>query len=164
MFGCHIGLCRSNRWPRQHRRRAHAVPHRPSPLSHHCVVYHRQVLAIAPSTTVKLPSRRPSSSITVALAVHCRRAHAIPCPPPLSPSPLSRHRAIHCHPSPSTSIAIESPLHRPLLSLPSSRLLPSRCAPSIAIQHPSPTCCNLLPISLPSLYSLLTDLLKNNSG
>ena len=137
MFGCCVGLCPSNRRPRQHRRRARAVPHRPSPSSHHCIVYHHQVLAIAPSTTVKLPSRRPSSSITVALAVHHHRAHTIPSPPPLSPSPLSRHRAIHCRPSPSTSIAIELPLHRPLLSLPLSRLLPLNCRRTVHRPMPS---------------------------
>ena len=223
MFWCRVGLCRSNRRPRQHCRCTRAVPHSPLPSSCHCIVHQCQV-AVAPSTTVKLPLRRPLSSITVALAVHHRHAHAVPphpspsshhrtvpchplsssqsplsgrcaihrrpspsiavhrpllsmsrpsrpitinlsnfvhqppsqSPPPSSPSPLSRHRAVNCRPSLST-------IHRRWVAVASSIAvftiepsiaveLPSRRPPSIAIQCPSPTCCNLLP-----------ELLKNTS-
>ena len=137
MFWCHVGLCCSNCRPRQHHRCARAVPHRPLPSSCHCIVHHRQV-AIAPSTTVKLPSHHPSLSITVALAVHCRRAHAISPrtslsshhqtvprhPLPSSQSLLSGRCAIHRHPSP--SIAIHFPL--PSMSRP---LWPIAVNPSI---------------------------------
>ena len=106
--------------------------------------------------TVKLPSHRPSLSITVALAVHRRRTHAAPCRPsssshrqavprrplPPSPSPLVRVAvapsiAVHCHPP---SIAVDEPsigvhCHQSVHCCPANT--PSIAVESIAVESPA---------------------------
>ena len=73
----------------------------------------------------------PSPSIHPLLSSCCHTIHCCPLPP-LIPMPLSCHRAINRRPLP---IAIETPLRSPLLSLPSSHLLPSNY--QCAIHRPS---------------------------
>ena len=73
------------------------------------------------ATAPRRPSllrRRPLPYITI----YCRPM------PSIHPLPLSCRRAVHRSPLP---IAVETPLCRPLLSSPSSRLLPSNCQHAI---------------------------------
>ncbi len=122
-------------------------------LASFLIVPHRRV-AITLSITIKLPSRRPSSSITVALAVHRRCAHA--------------SIAVHCHPP---SIAVDEPYIVAHCRQSVHCCPPVAVTPSIAVESNrrlsitdvlSTYYLTYSNISLPSLYSLLTDLLKNN--
>ena len=92
------------------------------PLPSHGTVHHRRVAV----------HHRPMLSIHPLLSC-CRRA-VHHCPSPLSPLLLRCRHAVHCRP---LSVAVESPLHRPLLSLPSSHQSPMNCR--CAIHRPSPS-------------------------
>jgi len=105
MFWCRVGVCHSYCQLRRHRRRACTVPRRPSPSTcHHAVPWCRVAVApsiavhrrpspsiATPSITAKSPSCGPYPSITIAIAVHRRRASAVPH----RTSPSKSRRAIH---------------------------------------------------------------------
>ena len=80
----------------------------PRPLMPSIAIHRSPSPSIAmPSITDKSPSRRPYPSITIAIAVHRRRASAGD-EPSHHPSPSTSRRAVHCRRA-APSITVEEP-------------------------------------------------------